>query len=115
MRIGTRFAALLTAIILGCVVILSGLAHAQSPAVRAERGLFAAVNQVRRMQGLAPLLWDESLAEAARSHAAVMAEHREAQHQFEGEASLSARVKRAGVHFTWLSENVIQGTTRGVY
>jgi uncharacterized protein YkwD len=38
-----------------------------------------------------------------------MAEHRSAQHGFEGEPSLSARVKQAGVHFSWLAENVIQG------
>jgi uncharacterized protein YkwD len=109
MRIGTRLAALLTAIILGCA-ILGGLALAQSATtVKAERELFGAVNQARRTQGLPVLRWDESLAEAARRHAAVMAEHQEAQHQFEGEPSLSVRVKRAGVHFSWLSENVAQG------
>jgi uncharacterized protein YkwD len=58
---------------------------------------------------LAPLRWDELLATAARRHAEVMAEHGSAQHGFEGEPSLSARVKQAGVRFSWLSENVIQG------
>ena len=38
-----------------------------------------------------------------------MAEHRSVQHGFEGEPSLSARVKQAGVHFSWLSENVTAG------
>jgi uncharacterized protein YkwD len=79
--------------------------------VRAERDLFAAVNQARRAQGLAPLRWNESLAAAARRHARVMAEHRSAEHGFEGEPSLSERVKEAGAHFRWLSENVGQGPT----
>ena len=39
----------------------------------------------------------------------MMAERRSAQHGFEGEPGLSARVKQAGAHFSWLSENVTQG------
>ena len=58
---------------------------------------------------MAPLRWDESLASAARRHAAAMAEHRATQHAFEGEPSLSVRVKQTGAHFIWLSENVTQG------
>jgi len=104
MRIMTRLAAMAMAGIMLCWP-----AYSQTPALRAERDLFAAVNQVRRAQGLTPLRWDESLATAARRHAKVMAERGSAQHEFEGEPSLSARVKQAGAHFTWLSENVIQG------
>ena len=81
----------------------------RSDALRAERELFGAVNDARRNQGLAPLHWNDSLAAAARRHAAVMAEHGSAQHGFEGELSLSARVKQTGAHFVWLSENVTQG------
>ena len=104
MRIGTRLAAMA---MVG--IILCWAAHSQTPMLRAERDLFAAVNQARRAQGLAPLRWDESLATAARRHAEVMAERGSAQHGFAGEPSLSARVKQAGAHFSWLSENVIQG------
>jgi len=92
-------------------VMLCRQAYSQTPALRAERELFAAANQTRRAQGLTPLRWDESLATAARRHAKVMAERGSAQHEFEGEPSLSARVKRAGAHFSWLSENVTQGPT----
>ena len=84
-------------------------AHGQTATLRAEQELFASVNQARRAQGLSPLRWDESLAAAARRHAEAMAEHGSAQHGFEGEPSLSARVKQAGAHFSWLSENVTQG------
>ena len=104
MRIGTRLAAVAMVGIMLC-----WSAYGSIPVLRVERELFASVNQARRAQGLAPLRWDESLATAARRHAEVMAEHRSAQHGFEGEPSLSARVKQAGVHFSWLSENVIQG------
>jgi uncharacterized protein YkwD len=104
MRIGTRLAAVA---MVGLMLCWS--AYGETPALRVERDLFASVNQARRAQGLAPLRWDESLAAAARRHAAAMAEHGSAQHGFEGEPSLSARVKQAGVRFSWLSENVTQG------
>jgi len=104
MRIRARLAAVAMVGIMLCWP-----AYGQTPTLRMERELFASVNQARREQGLAPLRWDESLATAARRHAEVMAEHGSAQHGFEGEPSLSARVKQAGVRFSWLSENVIQG------
>lgn len=118
MRIGTRLAAVTVAGTLAC-----GLATGQtsgqpeevratagrSQAARAEQELFAAVNEARRNQGRAPLRWSDSLAAAARRHAAVMAEHGSAEHGFEGELSLSGRVKQTGAHFVWLSENVTQG------
>jgi len=108
MRIGTGPATVAAIVMMMAACTLS---YAQSPAVRDERNLLAAVNQARRNQGLSPLRWDESLAAAARRHAAVMADHRSAQHAFDGEPSLQVRVKQAGVHFTWLSENVTQGPT----
>lgn len=85
--------------------------YAQASAIRVERELHASVNDARRAQGLTPLQWNEPLASAARRHAAVMAEQGTAQHAFEGEPSLAVRVKQAGVHFSWLSENVTQGPT----
>ncbi len=104
MQIRTRLVALTMVQIMLC-----WSTYAETPVWRAERELYASVNQARRAQGLAPLRWNESLATAARQHAEVMAEHRSAQHGFEGEPSLSARVKQVGIHFSWLSENVTQG------
>lgn len=106
-----RFRALLVTTTMAMVAMFCWPAHAQTAASRAERELFASVNQARRAQGLEPLQWDESLAAAARRHAEVMAEHGQVQHGFEGEPSLSARARQAGAHFTWLSENVMQGPT----
>jgi uncharacterized protein YkwD len=104
MRTVTRLAA-------GAIVAttLCWSAYSETPVLRAERELFASVNQARRTDGLTPLRWDEGLAEAARRHAQWMAERGSAQHGFEGEPSLSVRVKEAGAHFRWLSENVTQG------
>jgi uncharacterized protein YkwD len=106
MRIRTQLAAMTMVGIMLC-----WSAYGETPVARAERELFASINQTRRAQGLAPLRWDDSLAVAARRHAKVMAERGAAQHGFEGEPSLSVRVKQAGAHFSWLSENVTQGPT----
>jgi len=106
MRFRTRLAAMAMA-----GITLCWPAYSQTAVTRAERELFASVNQARRAQGLQPLRWDESLAAAARRHAEVMAERGSAQHGFDGEPSLSARAKQAGAHFIWLSENVTQGPT----
>ena len=104
MRLKIRLAATaITAIVVCC------LAYSQTDNSREERELFASVNQARRAQALPPLQWNEALAIAARRHASVMAERGSAQHGFSGEPSLSVRVKQAGAHFTWLSENVTQG------
>lgn len=105
MRIRTRLGALATVAIIFC-----SAAFPETP-IQAERELLASVNQARRNQGLPPLRWDESLASAARRHAVIMAEHGTAQHGFQGEPSLSERVKQVGARFTWLSENVTQGPT----
>jgi uncharacterized protein YkwD len=106
MPIALRHAAPLIAALLLC-----GAAVAQSQEPLAEKELLAAVNHERKNYGLAPLRWDESLATAARHHAVVMARHGSAEHVFGDEPNLSARVKQAGIHFTWLSENVAQGPT----
>ena len=98
------------AVLIAFAVVICASAYAET-ATRAERDLFASVNEARRTQGLPAFRWDDSLATAARRHAAVMAAHGEAQHQFEGEPNLSARVKQAGTHFSWLSENVVVAAT----
>jgi uncharacterized protein YkwD len=97
----------LTMVVVG--IVLYRQAHGQTPLSRAERELFASVNQARRARGLAPLRWDDRLAAAARLHAEVMAQRGSAQHGFTGEPTLTTRVKQAGAHFSWLSENVTQG------
>jgi len=106
MKIRTRMA---TVAMMTAAAVVSALSHAQSPELRTERNLLSSINDARRSQGIPPLRWNESLAAAARHHAAIMAEHRSAQHAFASEPGLSARVKQTGAHFSWLSENVTEG------
>jgi uncharacterized protein YkwD len=118
MKIGTRLAAMAIATAAFFVIAFgqstpppedASVGRGRSSAMLAEKELLLAVNQSRREYGMAPLHWSESLADAARRHAAMMAKHGEAEHTFEGEPSLLTRVKQTGVHFGWLSENVTEG------
>lgn len=104
MRIFPQLAALL------CLLFsVSSVALGQAGASAGERRLFSLVNRDRQAQRLPALLWNESLAAAARRHAAVMAQHGAAEHVFSGEPTLATRVTQAGLHFSWLAENVAQG------
>jgi uncharacterized protein YkwD len=99
---------------LASLAILALLAVPPAPAQTnpsAEHELFLSANRARKAQSLPPLLWYESLAQAARKHASVMAQHGDAEHNFPGEPTLAARVTQAGVRFAWLAENVCQGAS----
>lgn len=93
-----------------CVVIVS-LTWSQQRGSGIERGLLDAANRERHQQGLPELKWDDALASAAAKHAGQMAEHAMLSHQLPGEASLPARVAQAGVHHSWLSENIAEGAS----
>jgi uncharacterized protein YkwD len=90
------------------LIFVSSASRAQS-ASSAERQLFDAANRERTSKGLPLLRWDEALASAARSHASEMAKRGSVSHQFPGEPNLPTRARQAGVHYSWLSENVDQG------
>ncbi len=109
MRIIVRLAILVT---VGVSAVL--VAQAPSSASSAEQQLFAGVNRERKAQGLPALKWNDALATAARRHAEVMAQHGSAEHVYPGEPSLASRATKAGAHFIYLSENVIQATTAEV-
>ena len=106
MRIVTRTACLVALLV---TTVLLSILMAQVGASAAEEQLFASVNRARRNVGLPALKWNESLAVAAKRHAAIMAQHGEAQHGFAGEPALASRVTQAGARFVWLSENVALG------
>jgi len=101
-------AALASGLVFG--ILLSSVGA--DPAVAgAERALFNSVNHARREQGLPALRWNEALAEAAQRHAEEMARHNSVSHTLPGEPSLASRVTRAGAHFSWISENIVQSTS----
>ena len=92
-----------------CLALLSVVGVAQNKVAGPERELFDATNCERRAHGLSALRWNDALAVAARKHANEMARKDTLSHQFPGEPSLPSRVKQAGAHFVWLSENVALG------
>ncbi len=68
-------------------------------------------NAVRTEQGLAPLQWDDSLAQAAKAHADLILQNGQLSHGFPGEPSLDARAGQAGAHFQTIAENIAQGSS----
>lgn len=78
-------------------------AFAQSPE---EQQVMDLANADRAQQGLGPLKWDASLAQAATEHAQMMAEQGQLSHQYPGEPDLVARGAAAGAHFRSIAENV---------
>lgn len=72
----------------------------------AEKQVFDQLNQQRQKAGLPALEWNELVAEAARRHAAMLAENEELSHQYPGEPSLQERLGSVGVRFTRAAENV---------
>jgi uncharacterized protein YkwD len=98
-----------TASLLVISLVLSAAGLAQNKAASPERELFNATNRERLAHGLPALQWNNALAVAARKHAGEMAHKDALSHQFPGEPSLPSRVKQAGAHFVWLSENVALG------
>jgi len=63
---------------------------------QAEEELFDLANQDRARAGLAPLQLDASLTQAARGHAAKMAEQEQLSHQLSGEPALAQRLAATG-------------------
>jgi uncharacterized protein YkwD len=99
-----------SAVLVACLIWIS--LSSASPAQNAsgvEQQLFEAVNHERALRGLVTLRWDRELASAARNHAIEMARQNALSHQFPGEPNLPTRVRQAGAHYSWLSEDVDQG------
>jgi len=95
--------------LIALLILCAASALAQQKTSDAERQLFNSVNQERKAHGVPALKSDEALTTAARAHAQRMAEQGTISHQLPGEPPLPTRVKAAGAHFSWLSENVDEG------
>ena len=77
-----------------------------------ERKLFDLANQARIEAGLRPLKADEGLTEAARAHAAAMAERQQLSHQLSGEPALPQRLAaETKLHLDVAGENVAYAGT----
>jgi hypothetical protein len=71
-----------------------------------ERKLFRLLNQERDNSGLPQLEWDDHLAQSARAHAQLLANHKSLSHQFAGEPELMTRIGATGLRFDMVAENV---------
>jgi uncharacterized protein YkwD len=90
-------------------VMLFSLAPARGQKAGPAESLFEAANRARVAQGLAPLKWSATLAEAARHHAERMAARNTLSHQLPGEPGMADRATQAGARFSSLAENVAEG------
>ena len=78
----------------------------------AERKLLDLANQARIQAGLTPLRTDEGLTEAAREHAAAIAERQQLSHQLPGERPLAQRLTAStNLHLERGGENVATAAT----
>ena len=71
--------------------------------------LVVLANAARSQQGIKPLSWDASLAEAARQHCLRMAAEGPISHRYGSEPSVGDRAGQAGSHFSLIEENVAIG------
>jgi hypothetical protein len=93
---------LLTLLILGC----GALAQSGTFAPDAEQEIVTLVNRERQSRGLATLVMDERLQQAARKHSVLMAAAGEIEHQYSGEPALSQRLGLTALRFDVSGENV---------
>src|SRR5207237_1385190 len=73
---------------------------------QSEQQIFQLANQARKGAGAEPLQWNEHAAEAARTHAKMMAEKQTLSHQFGEEPTLRERMAATGLRFDSVAENV---------
>jgi hypothetical protein len=101
-------ALLLAAILILCFASRAFSSPAGRPSTSAEQMLYDSVNRDRASLGLRPLQWDTALANAARLHTTLLAEHSALSHRFDGEADLQTRLRMAGASFRLVAENVAE-------
>ena len=78
-------------LVLAMLSLSAQSAGAQGKIGGAEQTLLQSANRERAAQGLAPLKWNDTLAEAAREHALRLAQQNTLSHQFPGELGLADR------------------------
>lgn len=81
---------------------------AQNPSEE-EQFFFDSANRERVANQLRPLAWNNALADAARLHAALMADRADLSHQLPGEPPLAQRASQAGARFSQAGENIAMG------
>jgi uncharacterized protein YkwD len=88
------------------LLLFTAVSFAQSYDPNAEQEIVRLVNRERQSRGLATLVIDERLVQAARKHSERMAAAGYLEHQFRGEPKLSLRLGDTGLRFDTDGENV---------
>jgi Cysteine-rich secretory protein family len=86
---------------------------AQPPAPEAEQEILRLVNGERQSRGLAPLVGDPRLQQAARQHSQRMAALNQLGHQLAGEPQLELRLGQRKLRFSVSGENVAVAADAG--
>jgi hypothetical protein len=94
---------------ISAAILIASPPPAPSQVSGPPQALFLSANRERAAQGLAPLKWSATLAEAARQHALRMAAQNALSHEFPGEPGMAERATQAGARFSSLAENVAEG------
>jgi len=84
---------------------------AASTVDKAQETILTLINETRTSNGVAPVKWDNKLAEAARLHAERMADTGELSHEFIGEDPLMQRLTSLNVYLDRAGENVVYDQT----
>ncbi len=102
---------LATVLAVGCMTATGWAQDGASPdgASAAEQQILQFTNQARSEHGLGPLIWDASLASAAKAHAVLMVKNQTLSHEYPGEGNLTVRAGQAGAHFQAIAENIASG------
>jgi uncharacterized protein YkwD len=77
-----------------------------SNAFEVERRAFDLTNAERQASGLSLLVWDNAVAELARSHARNMAENKFFSHKSADGETVDGRAKQMGVRWLGIGENI---------
>ena len=103
-------------ILIGLTALGRAAATQSVPDPDAAREVFQWLNQFRTQNGIAPLEWDERLAQAALAHAYLCSKNPDLSHQYSGEPVLSLRLAKEEIRLNRAGENLASDITpRGAH
>jgi uncharacterized protein YkwD len=110
---GPTVAALFVVSVGGAPIVAPSRARAEDPAglAETEAAVVRLVAVTRRAHGLAPLAASPAVAAVARRHSEAMLAAGEVAHRLPGSLDLSARLRRAGIPYRRVFENVARART----
>lgn len=93
-------------LILFLMILSWSFALGQPAGSAREQRMLYLLNLEREHNSLPPLVWDSHDAAAAQAHAALVLQHSELSHRYDGEPELAERLGTAGARFDTAAENL---------